>query len=207
MARDESGIGSESLRKLLERYNEHPDERQQVLAEIDRRFTRRLSIMVVDAWGFSRTVQEMGIVHFLAMLERLERVIAPAVEEEGGRILRREADNVFAVFPDPASALRTARRVLEDLVAVNEALPRDEEMAVSIGIGYGDVLVVAEDDVFGDQMNMASKLGEDLAERDEILLTDEAHAALPEGDRDGFERLEYAISGLSLTAHRLAAGG
>jgi adenylate cyclase len=189
----------DQLRALLHEYNERPAERDRVLADVDRLFRRRVAVMVMDSCGFSRKVRELGIVHFLALLERMERVVRPDVEEAGGRILRREADNVYAVFPEPGTAVRAARNIQRGLRAANEALPREDELGASIGIGFGDLLLVGEDDAFGDEMNMASKLGEDLADCGETLLTDAAYDALG-GEAGGFEARAYEVSGLSFPA-------
>ena len=48
---------------------------------------------------------------------------------------------------------------------------RGIEIYVAIGIGYGRVLLVGDDDAWGDEMNIACKLGEDLAERGEDLVS------------------------------------
>jgi class 3 adenylate cyclase len=50
-----------------------------------------------------------------------------------------------------------------------------------IGVGYGRVLELT-DDVFGDEVNVAFKLGEDVATTREILLSD---AVLAQLDREG----------------------
>lgn len=188
------------LQPLLQHYNEHPDMRADVLAEIEARFRRDVAVLVVDACGFSRTVQGYGIVHFLALLERLERLIQPCVEEQHGRILRREADNLYAVFDTADHALRAARLIQRDVRAANEALPADEEVGVSIGIGFGELLLVGPDDAWGDEMNLASKLGEDLADCGEVLLTRAAREALR--DEGGLELSprEFAVSGITVAA-------
>ena len=194
------------LRELLQRYNESPADRESVLEEINRRFSKRLAVLVLDTCGFSRAVRGRGIVHFMALLERLERVVRPGIESHQGRVLRREADNVYAVFDDPASAVEAARRIIADVRAANEALPQDEEVEISIGIGYGDLLTVGHNDVWGDEMNLASKLGEDVAECGEILLTPAAHDAV-EHARDDLEERTVTVSGLELTAYRVAGSG
>ena len=51
-------------------------------------------------------------------------------------------------------------------------------------------------------MNLACKLGEDLAQRGEVLLTREAYRALEPADWQ-FEAISFSISGLELAAHRL----
>ena len=60
---------------------------------------------------------------------------------------------------------------------VNRSRPEDERFRFSYGIGYGDVIEL-EGDVFGLEVNMASKLGEDLAKPGEALLTPAAAAGL-----------------------------
>src|SRR4051794_29868911 len=188
------------LRPLLHRYNEHPEDRDALLEEIGERFRRDVAVLVLDACGFSRTVKGRGIVHFLALLERLERLIRPCVEEQTGRILRREADNLYAVFDTADHALTAARLIRRDVRAANEALPEEDEVGVSIGVGYGELLLVGPDDAWGDEMNLASKLGEDLAECDEILITRAAREALT-GEHDlALSEREYAVSGITLPA-------
>lgn len=197
---------AQELRELLRRYNEQPEQREAVRAEIERRFKRDLAIMVIDSVGFTRTVRRTGIVHYLALLERLERLIDPIVERTGGSILRQDADDFFALFNSPAAAVRCAQQTLEAVGVANEALPESEEIAVAIGIGYGAMLAIGHNDLYGDEMNLACKLGEDLAERGEVLLTPAAYAELLDEPWQ-FDQLEYAVSGLPLTAYRLVLPG
>ena len=60
---------------------------------------------------------------------------------------------------------------------LNRGRPANERLRFSYGIGYGEVLDL-EKDVFGLEVNLASKLGEDLAKPGEALLTPSAAAAL-----------------------------
>ena len=193
------------LQPLLKRYNEFPDRRPEILQEIDGRFRRDVAVLVLDACGFSRTVRGRGIVHFLALLERLERLVRPCVEEQNGRILRREADNLYAVFDTADHAVRAARLIQRDVRAANEALPAEDEVGVSIGIGYGELLLVGPDDAWGDEMNLASKLGEDLAECDEILITTAARDALTDAADLALTERSYAVSGITLPAFNVGA--
>ncbi len=192
----------DELRELLRRYNERPGERQAVVAEIEQRFLRPAAILVLDSSGFTRTVRRNGIVHFLALLERLERTVSPLIAASGGRILRTEADNIFAVFDAPERALAAARDIMRTVQTVNEALPEADELDVSIGIGNGPVLLVGDDDLYGDEMNLACKLGEDLARRGEVLVTAQAHAAL-RGGGPPLVPERFSISGVEIQAYRL----
>ena len=44
-------------------------------------------------------------------------------------------------------------------------------MLLCVGLGYGHMLRIGDADVYGAQVNAASKLGEDIAEAKEILVT------------------------------------
>ena len=77
------------------------------------------------------------------------------------------------------------------------------ETYIAIGVGYGRVLLVGDDDAYGDEMNVACKLGEDLAEQGEILLTASAYAAIKGTKSWEFENSSVSISGLDLTSYRL----
>src|SRR4051794_6732659 len=100
------------LRALLQRYNEQPDQRAEVVAEIERRFRHPQAVLALDSSGFSRSVRAGGIIHFLALLERLGQIVRPLVERYGGRVLHTEADNVFAAFPTATAALHCAAAIL-----------------------------------------------------------------------------------------------
>src|SRR5690349_16909919 len=111
-----------ALRALLQAYNEQPVRREQIVAEIERRFQHPVAVLVIDSCGFSRAVRSTGIVHFLALLERLERMITPAIVAAGGHVLRREADNIYAAFPDVAAAVAAAATIVHDVEVANVPL-------------------------------------------------------------------------------------
>jgi class 3 adenylate cyclase len=142
------------------------------------------------------------VVYFLALLERMERMIVPVMRRHNGRLLRHEADNFFAAFPDVNSAVACAATVCEHLIVANQPLPKPDEMHVSIGIGFGDMLIIGTHDVFGDEMNLACKLGEDQAGEGEVLLTQRAQVELS-GSEWKLTAQPVNLSGVEFTAYRL----
>jgi class 3 adenylate cyclase len=194
--------GRALLKELLRQYIEHPQRREETIKRIEEAFKQPLAILVLDSSGFTRTTHEQGIVHFLALLERLGRMVRPVIARHGGRVLKAEADNIFATFSSPETAVRCAVEIQQNVRVANELLPVPDEIYVSIGIGYGEVLVVGDEDLFGDEMNLACKLGEDLALREEILLTPSAGAALASSPWK-VEETSYSISGISVRAYRV----
>lgn len=200
---DLRGPGRDRLKTLLKQYNEYPERQREIDDRIHDEFCKPVAIMVVDSCGFSRTVRQHGIVNYLARLERLERLIAPMIAGHGGRVLRVEADNIFALFADAASAVRCAAEVQRSVEIANEPLPAASEIYVAIGVGYGRLLLIEDHDAYGDEMNIACKLGEDLAERGEVLLTVSAHDALDDPEQWQFEDYAATVSGLDVAAFKL----
>ena len=173
--------GRADLEAALDALLDRPDERADLETQIEAEFGRDRAVLVLDMSGFARETQLRGIVAYLATLRELRRVATPAVDGRSGAVVKAEADNLYCVFD-----------------AVDDAIGASQEIVAShgaagIGIGYGRVLDVG-DDVWGNEVNLASKLGEDLAVAGEILLTETARAHVDVG----CEERGASISGLEL---------
>lgn len=193
-----------TLRRLLALRNQTEGGHAAIDAAIEQAFVRDVAMLVLDMCGFSRITARHGVIHFLAMVQQMEQAARPAIAGNGGEVIKQEADNLFAVFSQPGQALEAALDILRALDAMNAVQPPEAALHASIGIGYGPTLVIAGKDLFGHEMNMACKLGEDIATAGEILLTTSAHQALAPG-RYTFALLQAQMGGMALTAHRLQA--
>ena len=166
----------EHFEALLSAMLARPDERSRIAEQIERDFGEVRAVMVLDMSGFSITTQRHGITCFLLMIQQLREAAKPAVEEAGGLIVKAEADNLYCLFEDVPEAIAAAREINARLAHVPPVYPDSPPIQVSIGIGYGHILNIDEEDMFGDELNLASKLGEDVAAPGEILLTEAASA-------------------------------
>lgn len=191
-----------TLKRLLNDRNEYADRTQEIDEEIRRHFEQKVAIFVLDMCGFTRTTMRYGIIHYLAMIAQMETLATPAIEDNGGRVIKQEADNLFAVFPNVAQAVEGAWDVLRSFRAADAILPDQRDIYGSIGIGYGSTLIIGDEDLFGNEMNLTCKLGEDLAESMEILLTEGACLSLPE-EQYRLSPLHFSISGIELNCYRL----
>jgi class 3 adenylate cyclase len=192
-----------NLERLLGEMLARPEAEDELAREIDAQFGETRAVLVLDMSGFSRTTQRRGIVAFLLMIHEMRRIAEPVIEANGGIVVKAEADNLYCLLESVEGAVAAAREVIERLDAANLLLPDERRLYASIGIGWGRVLNVDERDMYGDEVNLASKLGEDVAERGEILLTDAARKQAAAAAIDTRERT-ISISGLSLCYHALA---
>lgn len=172
--------GRAYLKRLLSERNQHPERIAHIDEALRDAFQCKVAILILDMSGFSRLTEQYGIIHFLAMIHQMEQGARPAVTGNGGHVLKQEADNLFAIFDHPAQALEAALDIFRAFEAMNTVLPDERDIYGCIGIGYGDTLVIGDDDLFGAEVNAACKLGEDCAAPTEILLTPAAYLALPQ---------------------------
>lgn len=176
-----SGSDRDLMRRLLSERNQLPERQADIDRELRDALERTVAILVLDMSGFSRLTVQYGIIHYLAMIHQMEEAARPAVIGNGGVVIKQEADNLYAIFDNPRQALNAALDIFRAFDAVNSVVPPERDIFGSIGIGYGKALVIDDEDMFGSEVNIACKLGEDLASKSEILLTSSAYDALPAG--------------------------
>jgi class 3 adenylate cyclase len=140
------------------------------------------------------------------MIHRMKRLACPIVLANGGVVVKAEADDLYCLFESPVEAVAAAREIIARMDEANPHFLEDRRLYASIGIGHGPILNLDEDDIFGDEVNLASKLGEDVAESGMVLLTDAARA---EAAKAGIETrpMTILISGISLGYHVLVRSG
>lgn len=186
--------------RFFEQLRARPGRGEAFDAEVARRYERELTILAADSSGFSRKTFEHGIVRFLANLVRAYDRIIPIIERHGGHVTTQNADNILAVFDDTPSAVRAAREIHAWLRRRNARLAGPDRFELCIGIHHGPVLRLA-DDVFGASVNVCAKIGEDVAARNETLVTDEVVARAP---RFTYEAAGSAtIGGRRIRLHRV----
>lgn len=161
---------------VLARYSESRDvaDRARIDDEIWQAFGTEGAVFISDMSGFSRTTRALGICHFLAQIYRVRPIVARAVGDHGGMLLKAETDNCYAFFPEVDQAIEAAIEINRELDRHNQSRDSSDKCFVSIGIDWGRLLLIGEVEFFGDPVNTASKLGEDLAARSEILVTKRA---------------------------------
>ena len=157
-------------------------------AAIDKRiwdlFGEDWAIMFTDLSGFSRRVSEFGIVHFLQVIYEQRKLLLPIVEGHDGLLLKEEGDSFMIMFRTAERAVACGVAMQQACGNVNERRKPEEQILLCLGIGYGRILRIGDADVWGREVNGASKLGEDTAKPYEILLTAAAREAL--GDKGGY---------------------
>jgi class 3 adenylate cyclase len=158
---------------LIAKFAEEPDpaKAEAIRQDIWDTYGTEGTVFISDMASFSSTSRKLGVCHFLKMIHRARQIIAPVIEGNNGMLLKCDADNCYAFFRNTDDAIKASFEVNKVLFKANDAFGIGEEIYLSVGIDYGRVLLVGDIDFFGDPVNTASKLGEDLAVRQEVLVT------------------------------------
>jgi len=119
---------------------------------------RRLSaILALDVVDYSRMMQD-DATSLLSSLNAIYRsVVMPAVSASEGRVVKLLGDGALIEFSSAAQALNCAVQVQQELRKPDLPYCSPEPIKLRAGLHAGDV-VVEDDDIFGDGVNIASRL-------------------------------------------------
>lgn len=135
---------------------------------------RRLAaILAIDMVGYTRlmSTDEAGTLAALKSLH--EELIAPETATHAGRIVKLMGDGALVQFSSVVNAVTCAVAIQDAVEERNIGVSEDRCMRLRIGINVGDI-IIDDDDIFGDGVNIASRL-EGLAPPGGILLSGAAY--------------------------------
>jgi adenylate cyclase len=124
----------------------------------DQTAQRRLAaVLAADVVGYSDLMSkdEEGT---LARLRDLRRqVIEPSIRSHHGRLVKTVGDGFLVEFSSPVEAVRCAMD-LQQSVASTSGKELAKPLQLRIGINIGDIMIEEDGDIFGDGVNIASRL-------------------------------------------------
>lgn len=176
-----------------------PAERQRLEESIWHAYGTEKAVMALDMSQFSLTVRRRGIVAYIAMIRHMQQLTGKIVHDAGGQVMKYHADNLMAVFGDAAEAVAAAVRINQSLSTAEHRESLDA-YSVSIGIDYGRFLMVDENDCYGDPVNIAYKLAEDLGRPHEVLITEAIHRRLGPALMYPVQEQQVSVSGMEFKA-------
>lgn len=179
------------------------------LEAIDQRiwdlFGEEWAVVFTDLSGFSRHVAKFGIIHFLQIIHEQQRMLLPIVEEHDGILVKVEADSFLMLFKKPIQAVRCCLAMQKTCQIFSARRAAEEQVILCCGVGFGKLIKVGDSDVFGHEVNLAGKLGEDIAKANEILVTPAVRTAIGDAPGLAWEEQQRAYAD-EHTCWRLTSG-
>ncbi|MFO0670797.1 MAG: hypothetical protein U0235_14390 [Polyangiaceae bacterium] len=110
------------------------------------------------------------------------------------------------IFKRPAAAVRCLVEMQHACREYNRGRHEEDRVLLCAGVGFGRILRIGDRDVYGQEVNAASKLGEDTARANEILVTSAVRDAAPEIEGVSYEPTGESVPG-SATNYRVLYPG
>ena len=114
----------------------------------------------------------------MTLVQGFEKITLPTIDRLKGSVVKTMGDGLLAVFKHPLNAALAALEIQRQIKAYNEFRMDEERFNVRIGLNTGRV-IRKEGDVFGDTVNVASRM-EKLAEPGDIYLTPATYEEIKE---------------------------
>jgi len=158
-------------------------------SEFRDKYHRERAILSIDMTGYTASAMQYGELQSLLRIMNAQRVVIPVLQEQDAELIRCFADDIVALFQHPDSAIDAAFEIHRRVQQFNVSpLAPDNPTLCCVGIGFGRLFAIGPNLAQGDEMNQASKLGEDIARANETLITERAYAAICERADIAFER-------------------
>jgi len=146
------------------------EDRDKLDAEIREKYMQKKTVLMFDFGYEGTTAPEVQVGLKYDLLARFQRVF----DAYGGEGL----EDVLVTFDDPANALLAAL-ACRQIATKGGPASGPKIMVQGYGIHFGEILFVPGTDIhWGDPVNTASKLGQDIAEDGQIIISEVAQAAI-----------------------------
>jgi len=131
---------------------------------------RAITVMFTDIKGSTAYFEKYGDAAGLLMVHQCNDALRRVVESRQGRVIKTIGDGMMAAFSECPHAVEAALEMQTSLAQVNSLRPESDRVAIRIGLHY-DTGIVRKDDIFGDVVNVASRV-ESVAAPGQIVISD-----------------------------------
>jgi adenylate cyclase len=130
---------------------------------------RELAVLFTDLVGFSAWALEAGDAAAVELLREVGTVVETAIQDRGGRIVKRLGDGLMAVFPSAQEAVDAALDAQDALATVSVGGYRPRMRA---GVHWGRPRKLGGD-YLGVDVNIAARVA-DMGKADQVVVSDRA---------------------------------
>ncbi len=156
------------------------------------------AVMFADVSGSSRLYKRHGNTQAKLQIDNTLFGTRQIIEEHEGIVVKTLGDEIMARFLNPLLACRAA-------IALQRRAQEEDNLALRIGMSYGDTLMDEHGDVFGDVVNDAADVSH-IARGRQVVITDHLLSQLPEVFQrqcEAFDRIALKGASHSSVVYRL----
>lgn len=116
--------------------------KEEIDARIWNLFGETWAVMFTDLAGFSRSVADFGVVHFLQIIHESHRLLVPCINKYDGILIEVTGDSLLIIFRQVLKAVNCAINMQRILKTYNQDKSDAEKVLLCVGIGYGCNLII-----------------------------------------------------------------
>jgi TolB-like protein len=130
---------------------------------------RLAAILVADIAGYTRLMEAYEFDTHRRLSKLRDEIIASALRDLRGRIVKQTGDGFIAVFVSVNDAVCCAIRIQQAVNEYEHDSPAEQRIRFRMGVNVGDV-IEEDDDLYGSGVNVAARLQE-LAEPGGLMIS------------------------------------
>jgi class 3 adenylate cyclase len=146
--------------------------------KLRRESAQTLTVFFIDIVQFTKKAHGAEAIDLMTLVQGFEKVTVPTIDRLNGSVVKKMGDGLLAVFKHPLNAALAALEIQRQINEHNEFKVEEERFYVRIGLNTGRV-IRKEGDVFGDTVNVASRM-ETKAQPGDIYLTQATYEEIKE---------------------------
>ncbi|MGM0607325.1 MAG: adenylate/guanylate cyclase domain-containing protein [Candidatus Muiribacteriota bacterium] len=133
--------------------------------------SRILTVMFTDIKDFTKITEKMSRNELKELLKNHEELMYPIIKFFRGKIIKTIGDALLITFYSPINAINCAI-VMQDILKKHNSAPLNRHpLIIRIALNTGEVEVTENNDIFGKNVNLASRV-ESITEGGEVYLTE-----------------------------------
>jgi len=160
---------ADDLEKFLE-------QRAQLEAMMDKKFTRFLTVMFTDLKGSTTIAETEGDMVSRMLIKEHNDIVLPAIQQHNGVFIKSIGDGTLSYFDDAQDAVRAAVLIQKGMDGLNMSEKFRTPVLMRIGMHTGKC-IVEKNDIFGDVVNTASRF-ESAATPGDIFMSEDTYNAM-----------------------------
>ena len=139
--------------------------------------TRNIAIMLTDIKGFTSKTASFSRAQTQELLTRHKELVLPVILRFHGRLVKTIGDAFLAAFDSPTDAVLCGVDIQQVLRDYNADKDQPQKIEIRIAINAGEVAIHDDGDIYGDPVNITSRL-ESIAEAGEVFFTEAVYLAM-----------------------------
>ena len=119
---------------------------------------RNLAVMLTDIKGFTDKSSRKSRDQIMELLKKHNELVLPVIEKYRGKLIKTIGDAFLVTFDSSTDAVLCGMAIQAVLTSFNDGKEHDYRIDIRIAINAGEVSIDYSGDIFGDAVNITSRI-------------------------------------------------